>query len=72
MDKSSVIKKIESLPEELQIEVEDFIDFLLSKKNGKKNGSQNKEELIVNSLKGAFSFVSADFDEPLEEFQEYM
>ena len=56
--------KIESLPAEMQREVSLFADFLLSK---------NAQPTIpkFGSLKGKIH-LSADFDEPLADFKEYM
>lgn len=62
----SVIEKINSLPIELQKEVEDFIDFLKSKVENNKDGKR-KLGLAKGQIK-----MSADFDEPLEDFKEYM
>jgi len=56
--------KIESLPAEMQKEVSLFADFLLSK---------TSHTAIPNygSLKGKIH-LSADFDAPLSDFEEYM
>ena len=56
--------KIDSLPLEMQKEVSLFADYLLSK---------NSQTIIpkFGSLKGKIH-LSADFDEPLSDFKEYM
>ena len=56
--------KIESLPVEMQKEVSLFADFLLSK---------NSHSVVprFGSLKGKIH-LSADFDAPLSDFNEYM
>ncbi len=73
MDSALLYSKVNSLPEQLQREVLDFIDFLLSKKKHEK--SQNfqikKKSPRFGSAKGKYK-MSADFDEPLEDFKEYM
>jgi hypothetical protein len=56
--------KIESLPVEMQKEVSLFADFLLSK-------TSHKTIPKFGSLKGKIH-LSADFDEPLSDFKEYM
>jgi len=56
--------KIESLPAEMQKEVSLFADFLLSK-------TSQTAIPKFGSLKGKIH-LSADFDEPLSDFQEYM
>ena len=56
--------KIESLPAEMQKKVSLFADFLLSK-------SLHTATPKFGSLKGKIH-LSADFDEPLSDFKEYM
>ena len=56
--------KIESLPVEMQKEVSLFTDFLLSK-------TSRTTVPKFGSLKGKIH-LSADFDEPLVDFNEYM
>jgi len=56
--------KIESLPTEMQEEVSLFADFLLSK-------TSHTAIPKYGSLKGKIH-LSADFDEPLSDFNEYM
>jgi hypothetical protein len=56
--------KIESLPAEMQKKVSLFADFLLSK-------TLRTAILKFGSLKGKIH-LSADFDTPLSDFQEYM
>jgi len=67
MEKIQLYTKIGYLPDELKSEVNDFVDFLLSKK---KNEIRKKQP-IYGCAKGQI-FISADFDEPLEDFKEYM
>ena len=59
--------KLETLPPDLKSEVNDFVDFLIEK-------SAKKKKVIVPQFgcaKGKIH-LSADFDEPLEDFKEYM
>lgn len=65
----SLEKKIKELPEELKSEVMDFVDFLLHKRKSKIQKVENKREF--GCAKGEFN-MSKDFDEPLEDFKEYM
>ena len=58
--------KLESLPPELKKEVNDFVDFLLSKSK-----SAAKKAAKFGSAKGKIK-MSADFDEPLDDFKDYM
>jgi hypothetical protein len=67
MGSLSIHTKIDSLPENLKQQVADFIDFLVAK-------SHKPEKKIVRragSAKGLIK-MSPDFDEPLDEFKEYM
>jgi len=64
-------KEIEALPENLKKQVMDFIAFL--KDRAKKAGGNkvNKPVPQFGRLKGKIE-MSDDFDDPLEEFKEYM
>ena len=62
--------KFNALPEKLKAEVLDFIDFLMEKeKKGKMNNKQKTPKF--GSYKGMFE-MAPDFDEPLEDFKDYM
>lgn len=61
--------EINSLPKELRAEVANFIEFLKSKQNKKSRNKLNAREF--GFAKGKIS-LSPDFDEPLDEFKEYM
>lgn len=67
MNSLSIYTKLETLPTDLKKEVSDFIDFLLQKSSLKKNKVVPK----FGSAKGKIK-MSADFDEPLEDFKDYM
>ncbi|MBW8049247.1 MAG: DUF2281 domain-containing protein [Cytophagales bacterium] len=67
MDNTLLYTKVNSLPENLKVEVFDFVDFLLQKDKKKKK----KHSLKAGCLKGTF-IMSDDFDEPLEDFKDYM
>ena len=67
MSTATVHTKLDSLPENLQEQVSDFIDFLLEKRVRKNRRPVPK----FGSAKGKIH-MSADFDEPLEEFKDYM
>lgn len=59
--------KLTALPENLRKEVEDFIDFL----SQKKKKQVKKKKPVFGSFKGKI-VLGPDFDEPLEDFKEYM
>lgn len=61
--------KINSLPEDLKKKVEDFVDSLKEKADLKKSKPQRSK--IYGSGKHIINYVSEDFDEPLDEFNEY-
>ncbi|HXL57608.1 MAG TPA: DUF2281 domain-containing protein [Chitinophagaceae bacterium] len=66
MNNFLILDKLAQLPEDLKEEVNDFTDFLLSKK--KKSGKVNKPRF--GSGKGMF-VMKPDFDEPLDDFKNY-
>jgi hypothetical protein len=70
MENISIYTKFNALPRNLKTEALDFIDFLIEKKQ--KNKPLKKAKLPkFGSCRGMFE-MSPDFDEPLEDFKEYM
>lgn len=67
MDNLLLYSKLASLPDNLKIEAGDFIDFLATKAKQK----PQKNRPIFGSGKGMF-VIKPDFDQPLEDFKEYM
>jgi len=67
MTSISLYTKISSLPENLKSEANDFIDYLISKKKSLKNKKLRK----AGFLKGKIE-MSSDFNDPLDDFKEYM
>jgi Protein of unknown function (DUF2281) len=67
MNSLSLYTKLEALPKNLKQEVSDFIDFLMQKSSAKKN----KIVPQFGSAKGKIK-MSPDFDQPLDDFKEYM
>ena len=61
--------KISSLPDHLKSEVNDFVDFLKSKKKNSK--SNPKKKRIFGYAKDSI-IIKSSFDEPLEDFKDYM
>lgn len=59
--------KLSTLPPELKREVQDFIESLKSKTKNEKTLKQRK----FGAAKGFFE-MHDDFDQPLEDFKEYM
>ena len=67
MSDLTIHTKLETLPQELKNEVNDFIDFLIQKSNR----PEEKMTPIFGSAKGKIKMTS-DFDAPLEDFKDYM
>ncbi len=68
----TLLLEIKKLPEYLQDEVKDFVRFL----NNKLDNSIVEKSTVHKTrragfLKGTFK-IAANFDEPLEDFKEYM
>lgn len=71
----NIIHKLETLPKELVNEVEDFIDFLKAK-HSKTSTPENTNKVeeprsLYGAAKGLF-VIPDDFNEPLDDFKEYM
>ncbi len=72
MENLLLCSKLKQLPENLKSEVLDFIDFLLSKsKASKKSSSPKSSSPKFGSAKGMI-IMKDDFDEPVDDFKEYM
>ena len=68
MDNLLLYNKLASLPDNLKKQVADFIDFLKSKD---KKGTPKSNKPKFGSGKGMLVMMP-DFDEPLDDFKEYM
>ena len=79
MSTAEIVSQLEELPEEKKQEASDFIAFLLAKtKEEKKKADkisftkvEGNPDKGFGSLKGKI-WMSPDFDEPLEDFKDYM
>jgi hypothetical protein len=69
MSDLSLYIKISSLPSQLKTEISDYLDFLVSKRLHKRK--QTNQHPKAGCMKGTFT-MSADYDEPLDDFKEYM
>ncbi len=72
---SIILEKFEQLPESLQTEVLHYIDFLIERyvKTNDDTIEPCAEKHRSGILKGTFVLPLPDeFDEPLEDFKEYM
>ena len=61
--------RISMLPGKLKTEISDYMDFLISKRLHKKKFFERHPK--AGCMKGTFK-MSPDFDEPLDDFKEYM
>ena len=77
MTEQVYIKQLSNLPESVKVELWAYFEYLLFKYQIPKNtanGNKDKTEKKTPKagfLKGTF-IMSEDFDEPLEDFKEYM
>ena len=67
MSDSQLYQQIDALPSALKEEVKDFVEFLTNKISQK---NINKQRIFGYSKD--FFLLKDDFDEPLEDFKEYM
>ena len=70
MYSTTMFSQYERLPELYKREANDFIEFLFHKSNHNKTG-KSKSRGGLGMSKGKYN-MSKDFDEPLEDFKEYM
>jgi hypothetical protein len=70
MIKTTILENLNRLPDSLQQEVLHYTQFLLETHAKNTPSSQKKRQ--AGFLKGTFVPLPDDFDEPLEDFQEYM
>jgi hypothetical protein len=72
---NTILSKYAALPDEMQSEVGHYIDFLFTKVKRKKTVGKaapaKKPDRKFGSGKGMFT-IKPDFDEPMEDFKEYM
>lgn len=63
-----LLEEFNKLPTPLQQEVLDFIGYLSSKYHSKRSVPKRK----AGSMKGLVTYMSNDFNAPLEDFKDYM
>jgi hypothetical protein len=71
METGTLEKKIAKLPENLKLKVEVFVDTLIGETNSIEKTTSNTNNRGYGSLKGQI-WMSEDFNEPLEDFKDYM
>ena len=70
MTEKAILSEIHLLPENLKLEVLHFISFLKSK-NVAQKVEKNGGNRVFGRTKGKYK-MSSDFDEPLDDFKDYM
>ena len=68
MENDILLDKLSKLPESLKQEVYDFVNFLITKCPAPDTENASP---VFGSGKGMF-IMKPDFDEPLEDFKDYM
>jgi hypothetical protein len=68
-EEDAILAEIQQLPEHLKEEVRRYVEFLLQQHTAKKMTPHKKRK--AGSAAGKFT-LAADFDAPLEDFEEYM
>lgn len=69
MAQNQLLEKVRKIPPAYQQEVEDFIDFILTKK--RVPSEQRKMTRKTGLLKGKLQMAD-DFDAPIDDFKDYM
>lgn len=67
MNNLTLYTRINSMPDIIRKEILDYMEFLIKKYKTKKDQKHPK----AGCMKGIFT-IKDDFDEPLEDFKEYM
>jgi transcriptional regulator with AAA-type ATPase domain len=70
-----LLDEFHALPPEKQAKVIDFIESLKLKQSQVselKSEEQDRPRLTFGCMKGIVKYIAEDFDEPLEDFAEYM
>ncbi|GBF83284.1 type II toxin-antitoxin system VapB family antitoxin [Aphanothece sacrum] len=68
---------VENMPDSLKIELLQYAEYLMTKSSNlqreKKSEEITNKKGLAGSMKGTFVLpLSEDFDEPLEDFEDYM
>ena len=67
MEATVLEQKVKLLPFEVRHEVSDYLDFLLYKYRNRK-----PVKPYAGCMKGTVTWMSDDFNEPLDDFKDYM
>ena len=67
MEAAVLERKVKQLPFEARQDISDYLDFLLYKYHDRKTVKP-----YAGCMKGTFLWMSDDFNEPLDDFKDYM
>ena len=73
---NSILSNFQLLPEQIQEQVADYVEFLVLKYSSSEPNNKNLDEIYIHSprqfgvFKGKIK-LSKDFNEPMEDFKEY-
>ncbi|MEM1292867.1 MAG: DUF2281 domain-containing protein [Cyanobacteria bacterium P01_H01_bin.162] len=68
----AILEKLETLPEALQTEVLHYIEFLLERYTNTNRETETSVKKRQAGLLEGKIWMADDFDEPLEDFKDYM
>lgn len=71
MTEQLIFSQLYQLPENLKLEVLDYIEFLVKKQTEKNFIMKKSKGRTFGSAKGKYQ-LAPDFDAPLDDFKEYM
>jgi hypothetical protein len=72
MKTTELIESIDSLSADKRKVVEDLVTALMTDKEDENSASAKKPKMKFGELKGFVTYIADDFDEPLEDFKDYM
>ena len=72
MKAGTLQKKIAKLPESLKLKIEDIVDALIDAEAKTFSSSQTQVKKGFGGGKGLIVYMADDFNEPLEDFKDYM
>ncbi len=70
--KLTLFRNIDNLPESLLMELRTLVDDFLAKKQKPASMPTERKPRQFGCMKGTVLYMAPDFDEPLEDFKEYM
>jgi hypothetical protein len=72
MKTTELIESIDSLSADKRKVVENLVVALMTNEKDENSASVKKPKMKFGELKGFVTYIADDFDEPLEDFKDYM